>query len=344
VSDWLEIVKAGPGMTLQDSGRPGFARYGLSAGGAMDRFALAEGDALLDSGANGVGIEMSGMGGSFRLHGVPHWCCTAGAAMTLDVGGNPVPWRTSFLVEPDRVVTIGSITKGSGAGTYGYLFIAGGFTVTPEIGAVGTHLRAGIGGLNGGPLVAGDRLDLGPPHSLDGAPAALPEPEHLGRDRLRIVWGAQSDRFQESTRDRLLRQVFKLSHRRDRMAMRLEVAEESEPFEALLGGLSDPIQAGDIQMTGDGVPAILMREHQPTGGYPRIASVISADLDAAAQLQSGASFRFDLISVDEAVEALRIRQQTVGQLPRRRRDVVRDPEQMGNLLDYNLIDGVVSAS
>jgi len=264
--------------------------------------------------------------------------------MTLEVDGIPVPWRTSFLVEPGSVVNIGSIAKGSGVGTYGYLFIAGGFAVTPEIGAVGTHLRAGIGGLDGGPLAAGNRLQLAAPHHLDAAARALPEPGHLGLDRLRIVWGAQSDRFQESTRDRLLRQVFKLSHRRDRMAMRLEVAEDSEPFEALLGGLSDPIQAGDIQMTGDGVPAILMREHQPTGGYPRIASVISADLDAAAQLRSGATFRFDLVSIDDAVEALRIRRRTVEQLPRLMRAVVRDPAQMGNLLDYNLIDGVVSAS
>lgn len=342
----LEIVQAGPGMSLQDQGRPGYARYGLSAGGAMDRFALEEIHALLGLQANHGAIEMSDPGGTFLLHGEARWCCTAGAAMRLTLDGRPLPWRSTFLMQPGQNLVVGKVEAGGQQGTYGYLAIAGGFDIAPEIGGIGTHLRAVIGGLDGTPLKPGDKLPLREiaDDFVPDAPRVLPVPDHLGRDRIRIVWGAQSGRFREDTRDQLLTRQFALSHRRDRMAMRLDIGENEQQFEALLGGLSDPIQAGDIQMTGDGIPAILMREHQPTGGYPRIASVISADLDAAAQLPTGRQFRFELVSIDDAVALLRKRQQRVEKLSDLLRPVIRSPDQIGNLLDYNLIGGVVSAS
>ena len=126
------------------------------------------------------------------------------------------------------------------------------------------------------------------------------------------------------------------------MAMRLDIGER-EPYEALLTGLSDPAMIGDIQITGDGVPAILMREHQPTGGYPRIATVISADLCLAAQLPTGEPFRFELVSLSEAVAAWRSWQQDLANLGDRVAPVIRSEDQLGNLLDYNLIGGVISA-
>lgn len=312
----------------------------------MDQFALAEGDSLLGGSTNHTAIEMSGMGGRFQVEGEKRWCATAGAAMQMTVNTKPVPWRSSFELDPGDDLRIGAVAKGSSQGSYGYLFIAGGFCPASEIGAIGTHLRAGIGGLDGGPLRSGNRVPIG---TMKGAeprehPQRLPDPDHLGRQRIRIVWGAQSGRFNEVTRRQLLERTYRVSHRRDRMAMRLELAAGDDAFESLLGGLSDPIQAGDIQMTGDGMPAILMREHQPTGGYPRIASVISADLDAAAQLQTGMSFQFELVSLDQAVVALEQRQQEIQSLDRKLGAVVRSAEQIGNLLDYNLIDGVVSAS
>ena len=133
-----------------------------------------------------------------------------------------------------------------------------------------------------------------------------------------------------------------MSHRRDRMAMRLELA-SGEPLESLLSGISDPAMVGDIQVTGDGMPAILMREHQPTGGYPRIASVISADLAAAAQIPVAQSISFRLVARDEAVSTLRQWRQEMHSLADRISPVLGSAGLAENLLECNLIGGVVSA-
>ena len=99
-------------------------------------------------------------------------------------------------------------------------------------------------------------------------------------------------------------------------------------------------KAGDIQMTGDGIPAILIREHQPTGGYPRIATVIQADLDLAAQMKTGVSFNFALVEHQQAIDALKDYRASIASLGQKVKAVVRTPSQIGNLLEYNLIDGM----
>ena len=336
----LVVDTAGPAITIQDAGRPGYARYGLSAGGAMDPWAMAEGQALLGNPPDTAALEMAGYGGRFRVLHEPRWCALTGAAMQARLDGVPVPWRASFVVLPGQLLEIGSALAGvEGSGTYGYLHVAGGLDTPGEIGARGTHVRAGIGGLDGGTLRSGTRLPLGPPGGADRTPARLPPPEYLARRTVRVLWGPQSGRFRAESRDRLLGETFAVSHRRDRMAMRLDMA-GADPFEALLTGLSDPAMTGDIQVTGDGCPAVLMREHQPTGGYPRIATVITADLASAAQLPSGAPFRFTLATRSEAVDALRSWRDGLGGLAGQ----VRPLEQADNLLAHNLIGGVVSAN
>lgn len=348
MNDFLEVLHAGPAVTIQDLGRPGYARFGLSAGGAMDRYALAEGAVLLGNRCDDAALEMAGYGGKFRAADHPLWIALTGAPMQSSVDSRPIEWRSSMVLYPGQVLEVGAHLKGSYGGTYGYLHVAGGFELAPEIGAKGTHVRAGIGGINGTNIVAGTNLPVGPMSNSSGRnipnkTMTLPNPDYLRRRSIRILWGPQSERFKESTRQRLVEEEFSLSHRRDRMAMRLQLKPGQTAFESLLTGLSDPVQDGDIQITGDGVPAILMREHQPTGGYPRIATVISADHAAVAQLATGESFRFELVSLDQAVEALRRWRNQIQSLARLVQPVVRSPEDIENLLDYNLIDGVVSA-
>ena len=336
----LLIDTAGPAITIQDAGRPGYARYGLSAGGAMDPWAMAEGEALLGNPPGLAALEMAGYGGRFRMLHEPCWCALTGAAMQARLDGIPLPWRASFSFLPGQLLEIGPALAGvEGSGTYGYLHVAGGLDTPREIGARGTHVRAGIGGLDGGTLQSGTRLPLGTSGGADRTPSSLPLPEYLASRTIRVVWGPQSGRFRADTRDRLLKETFTVSHRRDRMAMRLDMA-GADPFESLLTGLSDPAMMGDIQVTGDGCPTVLMREHQPTGGYPRIATVITADLAAVAQLPSGAPFRFALAARDEAVGALRDWQDGLGGMAER----IRPIGQMDELLAQNLISGVVSAN
>lgn len=339
----LEVLQAGPWLSIQDSGRPGYARYGLSAGGAMDRYALAEGAALLGSARIGAAIEMAGFGGRFRLLGEGRWVALTGASMKADVDGRPVEWRQCFYLQPDQVLSVSTTTSGAGAGTYGYLHLDGGFNMPALIGAIGAHLRAAVGGVDGGVLREGQLLNLGEVTTENRQPVRLPLPDYFSRRVIRIMWGAHADRFRADTRHRLLNEPIAISLRRDRMAMRLQIDEHAAPFEALLSGLSDPVQVGDIQMTGDGVPAILIREHQPTGGYPRIATVIRADLDLAAQMPSGTKFQFKLVNHDQAIEALKNYQNLINTLGNRVEPIVRAPEQIDNLLEYNLIGGVVRA-
>ena len=339
----LEILRAGPAMTIQDPGRPGYARYGLSAGGAMDPYALAEGAALLGNPPHAAAIEMPGTGGEFVIRGEPSWLALSGATMQASLDGQALPWRSSFQALPGQVLNIGGMaTDGDGQGTYGYLHVAGGLDTPLEIGSRGNHLRAGIGGVDGKPLTAGLVLPVAKPTRQPGGCRMLPVPEYLARRSIRILWGPQSSRFAEATRRRLLEEPFRMSHRRDRMAMRLE-PESGQPLESLLSGISDPAMIGDIQVTGDGLPAILMREHQPTGGYPRIATVITADLAAVAQIPVASPITFQLVSRVEAVSALRLWQDGIRSLADRTGPVIRSAEQLGNLLDYNLIGGVISA-
>lgn len=339
----LEVLNAGPALSIQDPGRPGHARFGLSAGGAMDPWALAEGEALLANPPGSAALEMAGYGGRFGARDQGFWCALTGAAMQARLDGEPLAWRRSFRLEPGQVLEVGAaIADRTDGGTWGYLHVAGGIDTPREIGARGTHLRAGLGGIDGTLLQSGVRLPVGDVSRAPSVPLALPDPAYLGRRRVRILWGPQSARFSDHTRQRLLTETFRLSHRRDRMAMRLDIG-EADPFEALLTGLSDPTMIGDIQVTGDGVPAILMREHQPTGGYPRIATVISADLCTTAQLPVGAAFRFELVTRDEAVDALRRWRHDLTRLQKLVSPLVRSVDQVDNLLDYNLIGGVVSA-
>lgn len=340
----FEILRAGPALTIQDNGRPGYARFGLSAGGAMDRYALAEGAGLLDNHSACNALEMAGFGGRFRLINGSRWVALTGAPMRAAVDGKPACWRQSFELLAGQTLTIGSAIDGAAAGTYGYLSIAGGFDVAAEIGSGGTHIRAGIGGIQGKALQAGQQLQVtaaggNPPH-----PKKLPAPDYFQQQHIRIMWGAQSHLFQQATRQRLLDQTFSIGLQRDRMAMRLQIAPGQPPFEALLAGLSAPVQAGDIQITGDGVAAVLVREHQPTGGYPRIATVISADLDRVAQFPVGKRLRFVLVSRQQAVAALQKYRAALANLATAARPVADWRAPSANLLDYNLIDGVVSAN
>ncbi len=337
----LKVLSAGPAVSIQDLGRPGFCRYGLSKGGAMDTFAMAEGAALLGNSVNDAAIEMAGFGGRYQAEGGAIFAALTGAPMKSTLGNTSVPWRTTFYIDEGQTLEIGSAENQQGV--YGYLHVLGGFQVTPEINSMSTHVRAGIGGIDGKVLSAGTTLEIGRVLDSGAGISTLPEPDHLSRNRLRILWGAQSDRFSKGTRERMLSETFCISHRRDRMAMRLTPLDSEQPFESLLSGLSDPVQDGEVQMTGDGVPAIVMREHQPTGGYPRIASVISADLAAAAQIPTGAPFHFELVGDEIATDALRDWRNRIAQLPSMVRPVVRSPYEIQNLLEYNLIDGVISA-
>ncbi|MEO1193397.1 MAG: biotin-dependent carboxyltransferase family protein [Pseudomonadota bacterium] len=336
----LAVLSAGPCVTVQDAGRPGYQRYGVAEGGALDRYALAEGAALLQNDPASAAIECFGLGGRFQAKGGALRFALSGAPMAayqMDATGQKerLTWRASGLLQEGEVLELGAAE----GGLVSYLHLGGGIAVMRELGARATHLRAAIGPPR---LEAGQSLSVGPDQSADKElrRKRLPEPDYLGKREIRILWGPQAERFSPAVRQRLLESDYRVSAKRDRMGARLEGP--SLEAEGQLTGLSDAVSLGDVQVPGDGLPLVLLADRQPTGGYPRIATVISADLAAFAQLESGQPFRFRLVEEEEALEALAAWRRKIAGLSKRITPLLRDPRELPDLLSYNLIDGVVT--
>jgi len=342
----FKVLDAGPGVTLQDNGRPGYQRYGVTEGGVMDRWALAECNQLLGNKSNTAALEMIAVGGKFTVTEKPVTMATSGAAMELTLDGSVLPWRSSFTVEPGQVLHCGYARQS----IYSYLQVEGGFEIPQVLESMSTYARSDLGGYKGRPLRAGDELPLTGNFSQSDVelqsrfvPQRLTTPEYFARDVIRIVWGTQAHVFSTEVRQALLQSEFSVSAERDRMGARLATDAGSLAAETGLSGVSDAVVIGDIQVAGDGVATVLLADRQPTGGYPRIATVITADLDAVSQMPTHTPFRFQLVTTDDAVAALALRQQEILTLRNRMTSVTRSPEDIEDLLKYSLIDGVVDA-
>ena len=290
----LLITRAGPLTTIQDTGRFGMLAHGISASGPMDRAAydLAGRLAAAPPGA----IEITTAGLEFR---VETGSCTvgfAGGAFIVRHNDKPTEWPGTLALEAGDSV---SISPGAN-GNYGYLRFDGRIDVPAIMGSIATNSRARLGGLEGRALVAGDRVAL-----IDGvAPELSSELVTVAEGPIRVIWGLHADLF-PTARDRFVSTPFKISSRLDRMGVRLEDPAGVFADSTILSLVSDAVLPGDIQILGDGTPIVLMRDHQPTGGYPRIATIIAADLDRFAQMRPGTAVAFASVSVNHAHHLLR---------------------------------------
>jgi len=327
----LEILSIGPLATIQDRGRTGWLRYGVTGGGAMDIYALAEGQALLGNGPDDAALEFAGFGGRFRAKGALT-VALSGADMQTTLNGAPLDWRRSQNLQDGDVLTIGAARDG----VYGYLHVTGGFQTETLLGARSTHLRAGFGHVP----KAGDILHAG--RKTDAmAPVGLTRPDYFASGTLRAMWGPQSHYFSAATRAAFAAARFKVTNMRDRMGM--QVTPDCGPVlaEGARTIASDAISLGDIQITGDGTPAILLADRGSSGGYPRIGVVISADIGTLAQLPEGAEFDIDFVTREQAVAALAQFRAGLKGLKSQLKPLLRDPRDMADLLAYNLIGGVL---
>ena len=332
MSRQLIIHRAGPQVTVQDRGRPGLLGQGLSQGGAADPVALAEGAALLRQPASHAALEMAGMGGSFEVTEDTRIALT-GAPMQASIDGQAVAWNASHLLRAGERLEIGAVMRG----LYGYLHLGGGVATETVLGARAAHLAAGIGRA----LRPGDRLPLGDDTRAEVGMTLDPEPRFAG-GLVRITRSMQTHLFAAEMLERFQNTAFKRDARGNRMGARLEF--EGAPFAASgqLSILSEVIVPGDIQMTGDGTPFVLLPECQTTGGYPRIGTVIPADLPRVVQAGPGVTLRFEVIDLPDAIEVHRRHIATLAKLPATIRPLLRDPAQMQDLLSYQLISGVIS--
>lgn len=329
----LRVLRIGPACTIQDRGRAGYLDQGLSRSGAADLIALHEGAALLGQSPELAALEMAGMGGEFEATQDMRIALT-GAPMECSIDGAPAVWNASHQLLNGQRLSLGAVTRGS----YGYLHLGGGIATELFLASRAVHLTAKVGQA----VQVGDVLPCGPDSGDAGQ--KLPQWDRLQGGTLHVVRSFQSNLFDEATLTRFEQTEFNRGLRANRMGMQLDSDGEGFAAKGQLNILSEVITPGDIQMTGTGNPFILLSECQTTGGYPRIATVLPCDLPRAAQTPAGGAIRFKFVTLDEAAELQAAFARDLARLPSKTEALVRDPHDISDLLSYQLISGVVSAT
>ena len=330
----LTIRQAGPALTVQDLGRTGFLAQGLTKGGAADTLALHEGAALLGQPATHAAIEMVGTGGNFMADTDLRIALT-GASMTASIEGAPLAWNASHLLVAGAKLTIG----GAIGGTYGYLHVGGGIATAPILGSRSSHLSAGLGTA----LKSGDALEIGADEQADTG-MKLPRDTRFDGGTVRVVASMQTEHFTPESRDRFTRTEFRRDPRANRQGVRMDQDGDGFFADGQLSIVSEVIVPGDIQITGDGSPFVLMCECQTTGGYPRIGTVIPSDLPRVAQAPTGSRIQFEFVTREKAIELETRAQNELKGLARRVTPLIRDPATIRDLLSYQLVSGAISAT
>jgi 5-oxoprolinase (ATP-hydrolysing) subunit C len=287
----LLVKSIGPASSVQDGGRPGAQRYGLTPGGAMDRLALAAANTLLGNAPFAAAIEIGPFGAAFTAREGAVRVALGGALRSADIAGRPVAFDASTTIPEGETLTLG-FAKG---GAFSYLAVEGGISGEAMFGSLSVNARAGLGSPYQRPLQAGDEL---PAKAASGAPERRIELPAAAAGPIRVLLGPQDDEFADEAKELFLASEWKISPTSDRMGYRLE-----GPAITHLHGhniVSDGTVNGSIQVPGNGAPIVLMPDRGTTGGYPKIATVISADLGRLAQITAGTSFRFKALGVAEA--------------------------------------------
>jgi biotin-dependent carboxylase-like uncharacterized protein len=292
----IRILRAAPLTTLQDTGRAGLLRYGISASGPMDRGAFERAGGWV-GGAGATGVEFTAAGLAFVVDGGSLGAAFDGGSFSLSIDGARKTWPTRAVLKSGTVV---DITPGP-AGNYGYVRFDREIDVPEVLGSRSTSSIAGLGGWQGRALTMSDLIPFGA--AAVRQPSQHPRPADARDGPIRVIWGIHADVFDAETRRRFASQPFQVLPQLDRMGVRLRDATGVFAETKVLSLVSDAVVPGDIQILGDGTPIVLMRDHQPTGGYPRIATLISADFDRFAQLRPGTEVRFQPVTLAHAQEA-----------------------------------------
>ena len=284
----IRVVRPGFQTTVQDLGRFGHAHQGVSASGAADALALRAGNLLVGNAENAPSLEMTLVGGAFTFE--------AGAVVALTGSdfGAALPLWTAVAVKAGDVIRYGASQGGARA----YLAVRGGIAAPRVLGSASTHLVTGLGGRA---LQAGDVLRVG--DAAVRRPRREPvRPPEFSKDVLRVTAGPQADWFG----DELYHAVYEVTEESNRMGLRLRGPAIPSPAGHML---TEGVTLGAVQVPPGGQPIILFVEHQTTGGYPKPANVISADLWRVGQLRPRDRVRFERVSFDEALACLRAQEE-----------------------------------
>ncbi len=323
----LIVEQAGPAVSVQDMGRKGGLGIGLSRGGAADKLAYIQGLALLGVPLDSASIECAGLGGRFRFEAPTRFALT-GAEMRATLDGSPLETGASHVANAGSTLDISAIVKG----VYAYLTVAGGIITDVEFGGRGYHRTGGFGR----PLTSGDRLPLGQDNAPETPPLRLPSPLQAGP--IRVMPGPQTTLFASDVSQEFTDVTFIRSTRANRQGVKLDYDGTGFATGDQLNQVSDFISEGDVQMTGDGTPYVLLADCQTIGGYPRIGTVLPCDLHRIAQASAGDPLKFTFVSVAEAEASWASDQSVYDAQKRATTPRIRDPHEMADLLSYELID------
>jgi biotin-dependent carboxylase-like uncharacterized protein len=332
----LRVLRAGAGVTIQDGGRYGYLRYGVTPAGPMDWVTLRTASLALGNDLRAAAIEVSVGGLKVVCEGAPLWVAFAGGDFIWHRDGELMPKAARLLLEPGKTL----IARAENSGAFAYVAVDGGLATPVTMGSRATHMRSGIGGIDGRMLTSGDIL----PAASKGAERAenfdaVIDAPWLARESLpfRVVLGPQDDYFTQEALSFFFASEFTLTATADRMAYRFDGPEIAS--ERGYDIVSDGVSLGAIQIPGDKKPLVLMADRQPTGGYPKLGSIARADIGRLAQLRPGETCRFKMVSTKDAREALLRLEEEVAKTifflsPLRQKLTSK------SLFEANLIDGV----
>jgi biotin-dependent carboxylase-like uncharacterized protein len=330
----LAISSIGPASSVQDGGRFGAQRYGLTPSGAMDRLGLGAANCLAGNALFAPAIEIGPYGAALTARDGAVRVALSGAPRSADIGGRIVAWDASATIADGETLKLG-IARG---GSFSYLAIEGGIEGEPMFGSLAVNARAGLGSPYPRPLQAGDELSvvaasLGPERRID-LPAAVAGP-------IRVALGPQNDEFSDEAIGLFFDSEWKISATSDRMGYRLE----GPAIKHLHGHniVSDGTVNGSIQVPGNGQPIVLMSDRGTSGGYPKIATVITADFGRFAQVPAGTAFRFKAVSMEEAQAEARKFAELLRNLPDRLGSIEIFDLNVEALQDANVAGVAVSA-
>ncbi len=301
----VRVVKPGLFTTVQDLGRGGYQRFGVPVGGAMDQLAHRVVNRLVGNSDAAAGLEIT-LGGPELLFEREGVIALGGGDLSPALDGHSLPMWTAVRVTAGARLVFGMRRSGARA----YLAMAGGLDLPPVLGSRSTDLRDRLGGLEGRRLAADDVLSGGPPARplTDLVGRALPtpvRPEYPREPTLRAVAGPQAESFHPEALEVLRTARYMVTPRSDRMGYRLTGPPLTHAAASDI--VSDATPFGAVQVPGSQQPILLMADRQTTGGYPKIAVVVSADLPMAAQLAPGDALRFSIVDALAAEADLRKR-------------------------------------
>jgi allophanate hydrolase len=313
---------------VQDAGRRGYMRFGVTRAGAVDRQAHALACAAAGLAPGSPAIELSLGGASFLCRDSPLGFALAGGGFTASIDGLPVGGPVAHNLLPGQRLAI----RETGAGNWAVLALAGALSVPRWLGSSATHSASGLGG---GMLQAGAMLAVEAPRRIVAGPLGEMAPV---RGAARILAGPQERFFAPDALEALCGGAFQATASFDRMGRQLD---GPALVPTRLDMPSEPTMRGALQADGTGRLTLLLADHQTTGGYPRLAAVIDPDIDALAQLPVGAPIRFRLVDRAEALAAGVAAAAGLEAAVRAARERL-DP--LERLFHLNLIDGAVSAA